>query len=164
MLEMRVRHGEVSDLDALRACVEAAFSPYVPRIGQRPAPLDTDFEPLLRDGRVWVAEQDGRVVGTIVLVADGETAEIRSVSVLPTCQRQGVGRTLIAHAETVARQAGHSRVRLYANARLPELVLYYAGLGYTEVERRRDRGFDRVFMAKTLDPLNPPRGDVQSGL
>ena len=41
---------------------------------------------------------------------------------------------------------------MYANARLPELVLYYTGLGYTEVERRRDRGFDRVFMAKTLDP------------
>jgi len=52
----------------------------------------------------------------------------------------------------LTRQAGHSRVRLYANAKLPELVLYYAGLGYTEVERRRDRGFDRVFMAKTLDP------------
>ena len=156
MLEMRVRQGEVSDLDGLRACIEAAFSPYVPRIGQRPAPLDTDFEPLLRDGRVWVAERDGRVVGTMVLVADGDTVEIRSVSVLPTCQRQGVGRTLMAHAETVARQAGHSRVRLYANARLPELVLYYAGLGYTEVERRWDRGFDRVFMAKTLDPLNPP--------
>ena len=157
MLEMRVRQGDVSDLDALRACIEAAFSPYVPRIGQRPAPLDTDFEPLLGDGRVWVAERDGQVVGTMVLVADGETAEIRSVSVLPTCQRQGVGRTLMAHAETVARQAGHSRVRLYANAKLPELVLYYAGLGYAEVERRRDRGFDRVFMMKTLDPLNPPR-------
>ena len=54
MREMRVRQGEISDLDALRACIEAAFSPYVPRIGQRPAPLDTDFEPLLGDGRVWL--------------------------------------------------------------------------------------------------------------
>jgi N-acetylglutamate synthase-like GNAT family acetyltransferase len=156
MREMRVRQGQLSDLRALRACIEAAFTPYVPRIGQRPAPLDTDFEPLLNEGRVWVAERDRQVVGTMVLVADGDTTEIRAVSVLPTCQRQGVGRTLLAHAETVARQAGHSRVRLYANAKLPELVLYYSGLGYTEVERRRDRGFDRVFMVKALDPLNPP--------
>jgi N-acetylglutamate synthase-like GNAT family acetyltransferase len=157
VLEIRVRQGEVSDLAAIRDCMDAAFSPYVPRIAQRPAPLDTDFEPLLRDGRVWVAERDGCVVGAIVLVEEGETAEIRSLSVLPTCHRQGVGRTLLAYVETVAREAGHSRVRLYANARLPELVEYYAGLGYAEVERRRDRGFDRVFMAKTLDALNPPR-------
>ena len=156
MHETRVRQGEASDLDAVTACMNAAFSPYIPRIGQRPAPLDTDFEPLLLDGSVWIAERDGRMVGAVVLVDAGETAEIRSLSVLPNCHRQGVGRTLLAHVETVARQRGHPRIRLYANAKLPELVVYYTGLGYAEVERRRDRGFDRVFLAKTLG-LNSPR-------
>jgi len=100
---------------------------------------------------VWVAERGRRVIGLIVLMGDGEQPEIRSVAVLPAFQRQGIGRALMNHVETLARTAGHVSVQLYTNAKLPELVTYYVRLGYVAGERRVDHGYDRVFMTKRLD-------------
>src|SRR5439155_3665482 len=115
------------------------------------APMEPEFTPLLPEGRVWVTGTEERLVGLIVLNEDGPEPEIRSVAVLPAVQRHGIGRALIAHAERIAREAGHSTVRLYTNANIPELVGYYTGLGYVEVERRLDGGYDRIFMRKRLD-------------
>jgi ribosomal protein S18 acetylase RimI-like enzyme len=56
------------------------------------------------------------------------------------------------HAEEAAREAGYSTVQLYTNANIPELVIYYTGLGFAEVERRLDHGYDRIFMRKRLRP------------
>ena len=148
---LTIRVGKLSDHDAIRQCVDEAYTPYIHRLGKRPASIETDFTPLLRDGRVWVAETEERVVGLIVLNKDGPEPEIRSVAVLPVVQRHGIGRALVAHAEKAAREAGHSNVRLYTNANIPELVGYYTGLGYVEVERRLDGGYDRTFMRKRLD-------------
>lgn len=145
-----IRKGLLSDLDAVLECVRAAYAPYVPRMNKRPASMDTDFAPLLRGGLVWVAEKDGRVVALIVVFEDGGEPEIRSVAVLPSMQRGGIGRALMNHAETMLRESGYSTVRLYTNVKIPELVVYYTGLGYEEVERRLDHGYDRVFMKKRL--------------
>jgi hypothetical protein len=37
---------------------------------------------------------------------------------------------------------------LYTNAAMSENLALYPRLGYREVDRRRDAGFDRVFFAK----------------
>jgi ribosomal protein S18 acetylase RimI-like enzyme len=114
--------------------------------------MDTDFTPLLHQGRVFVVERDGVVIASLTLMEDGSEPEIRSVAVLPEFQRQGIGRALMRHAEEAAREAGYSTVQLYTNVNIPELVTYYTGLGYTEVERRLDHGYDRIFMRKRLRP------------
>jgi ribosomal protein S18 acetylase RimI-like enzyme len=146
-----IRQGELRDLDAISTCVERAYLPYVPRIGKRPASMDTDFAPLLRDGRVWVLEQDRAILGLMVIVEEPDSFEIRSVAVVPSRQRQGLGRMLMAHAEKLARDTGRSTLRLYTNVNIPELVTYYSALGYNEQARRWDGGFERVFMVKTLE-------------
>ena len=147
-----IRKGELADIDAIKVCIDQAYAPYVPRIGQRPSSMDSDFVPLLREGRVWVLDLDGVVVGLMVIMDEEHTCEIRSVAVLPAYQRKGLGRRLMAHAETLARSAGCSTLRLYTNANIPELVTYYSRLGYSEEARRQDRGYDRVFMVKILTP------------
>jgi hypothetical protein len=58
----------------------------------------------------------------------------------------------MSHAEFLAMQAGRSTLRLYTNAKIPELVTYYSNLGYREGERKQDQGYERVFMVKTLSP------------
>ena len=112
--------------------------------------MDTDFKPLLRDGCVWVLELDRVVVGLMVLTEEPDWLEVRSVAVLPAHQRKGLGRRLMEHAESLARQTGYSTLRLYTNANIPELVTYYSELGYSEEVRKRDQGYDRVFMVKKV--------------
>ena len=41
-------------------------------------------------------------------------------------------------------------MRLYTNARMTENLSLYPHLGYVEVERREEDGFDRVFFEKGL--------------
>jgi len=147
-----LRRGEVSDIDGVKACIDQAYMSYIPRIGKRPASMDTDFEPLLHEGRVWVLEYDSRIVGTMALIEGPGFLEIRSVAVLPEYQRKGLGQRLMLHAETTAREARCARLRLYTNAGIPELVTYYSKLGYCEEARKHDAGYDRVFLTKLLLP------------
>jgi ribosomal protein S18 acetylase RimI-like enzyme len=151
-VSLTIRKGELLDIDAIKICIDEAYVSYIPRIGKRPASMDTDFKPLLRDGSVWVLELDRAVVGLMVLIEQPEAFEIRSVAVRPAHQGHGLGERLMSHAEILARQAGRSTLRLYTNANIPELVTYYSKLGYHEEERKQDQGYERVFMVKRLRP------------
>jgi GNAT superfamily N-acetyltransferase len=151
-VSLTIRKGELLDLDAIKVCIDEAYVSYIPRIGKRPASMDTDFRPLIHDGRVWVLELGRAIVGLMVLIEQPEAFEIRSVAVRPAHQRQGLGGRLMSHAEFLAMQAGRSTLRLYTNAKIPELVTYYSNLGYREGERKQDQGYERVFMVKTLSP------------
>jgi GNAT superfamily N-acetyltransferase len=147
-----IRKGELADIDAIKICIDEAYVSYIPRIGKRPASMDADFKPLLREGRVWVLELDRVIVGLMVLMEEPGAFEIRSVAVRPAHQRQGLGGRLMLHAEVLARETGRSMLRLYTNAKIPELVTYYSKLGYHEEDRKQDHGYERVFMLKMLTP------------
>ena len=45
---------------------------------------------------------------------------------------------------------GLARVTLYTNARMHENLVLYPRLGYVEIDRRREDGFDRVYFEKML--------------
>jgi ribosomal protein S18 acetylase RimI-like enzyme len=97
---------------------------------------------------VSVAALNGEPVGLIVAVVADDRLLIDNVAVEPAHQGQGVGRALLAHAEQIAARRGLSELRLYTNAAMLENLALYPRLGYREVERRRDEGFDRVFFTK----------------
>jgi len=113
--------------------------------------MDTDFAPLLRGGQVWVIEDKGHLIGLMVLIEAANYLELRSLAILPAHQKIGLGRKMISHADEMARQHGHRTLHLYTNALLPELVSYYARLGFVVEKREFDHGFDRVFMVKELN-------------
>lgn len=53
-------------------------------------------------------------------------------------------------AEDEARRLGYSAVTVYTHERMTENIALYKKLGYTETERRRERGYDRVYLRKSL--------------
>ena len=150
---MWIRRGEAGDQAAIEAIVERGYGIYVERIGLRPGPMDADYAEQLRRGIVHVIEEeDGAVVGLIVLVeADGRLL-IENVAVDPDRQGEGVGRRLLAFAEETARAAGIGTVALYTHEKMTENLALYVRLGYEEDERRVMSGFSRVFMSKQLGP------------
>jgi hypothetical protein len=60
-----VRAAHEGDARATAACVSAAFSPYMERIGKPPAPMLSDYAALAAEERVWVAELSEQVVGLL---------------------------------------------------------------------------------------------------
>lgn len=145
---------------AVRAAVRDAYAPWVARIGREPGPMGDDYARRVADGQAWLVEDDGgRVVGVLVVQDDpGDSAALLldNVAVVPAAQGRGVGRALIAFAEDETRRRGRDRVRLYTNALMAENVALYRRLGYAETARRREAGFDRVFLEKRLAAAAPP--------
>jgi ribosomal protein S18 acetylase RimI-like enzyme len=148
---MRIRQAAGPDITSVRAVVDAAYSGYVPRIGRAPAPMTADYETLTAAGEVWVGDEEGRVVGVLVIRASGDALELENVAVDPADQGRGHGRALVSFAESRARELGLEAVELYTNEAMVENLRLYPRLGYLETERRLEDGFQRVYFRKTLD-------------
>lgn len=145
-----LRRAGAGDAAGLAACVRAAYSPYIERIGRLPGPMLDDYDQVVRDHRAWVIEEGGEVVGGLVLIEKGEGVLLDNVAVLPSRHGKGIGRRLLEHAESEARRLGHGHLDLYTHERMTENVALYARIGYVEVDRRTERGFPRVYMRKRL--------------
>lgn len=148
----RIRPASARDERPICALVRAAYAPYVARMGRAPAPMTADYRALIRAGAVWVAVEQRKIVGVLVLLPQPEALLLENVAVDPKHQRRGIGRALIAFAEEQARQLGLKRVSLYTNERMYENLALYPRLDYVEVGRHSERGFQRVFFAKELGP------------
>ena len=146
-----IRLAVIADLPAIGACAEAAYAQYIPRIGRRPAPMDADYAALVEAGHVRVAcDEAGAVLGFVAYWAEADHVYLDAVALLPAAAGRGLGRKLVACAEAAARATGLPEVRLYTNAMMTENLTLYPHLGYVQVDRRMDAGFDRVFYVKTV--------------
>jgi ribosomal protein S18 acetylase RimI-like enzyme len=146
-----VRPATTGDIAAITACAEAAYAPYVPRIGRAPAPMVADFAAHVAAGEVHVIEAGGQLAGYMVMMVGPGEVFIDNVAIDPKHQGLGLGGRLMALAEATAREQGHGRLRLYTNLAMTENVDFYGYLGFAETERRHEDGFDRIYMVKTLD-------------
>lgn len=75
---------------------------------------------------------------------------LENVAVCVAASGQGVGKLLIQFCEAEARRLGLAAVHLYANARMTDNLSIYPRLGYFEVDRCSEDGFNRVFFEKRL--------------
>ena len=88
--------------------------------------------------------------GFIVFVPDDGHMFLENVAVLPRAAGRGVGKAMIAFCEDKARRQGMTAVHLYTNEKMTENLSIYPRLGYVEVARRTEDGFNRVFFEKRL--------------
>jgi ribosomal protein S18 acetylase RimI-like enzyme len=111
--------------------------------------MDDDYDAKTSRGEVFVAD-DGAVVGVIVLLERPDHLLVENVAVDPVRQGTGIGRTLLAHAESHAAARGLGEIRLYTNEAMTENLAFYPRLGYSETGRRVEDGFRRVYYSKKL--------------
>ena len=65
---LNLRRAVAADAPDLHRVAEAAYTPYLERMGGlRPGPLDEDYAALVADDEVWIAEDDDGVSGFLVL-------------------------------------------------------------------------------------------------
>jgi ribosomal protein S18 acetylase RimI-like enzyme len=136
MTEVSLRPPTASDVPRLSEVVRAAYGHYVPRLGGPPRPMTDDYAEVVRTHRVIVAERGGEILGLAVLGVDDEGFFIDNVAVDPSHQGLGVGKSLLEHAESAARDAGFDSIYLYTHERMVENLALYERIGYVEYDRR----------------------------
>lgn len=134
---MQVRPAAPSDLDALvegnramaRETEDLELDPEVVRAGVQAAFADP------ARGRYFVAEDDGRVAGQLMVTfewSDWRNADvwwIQSVYVWPTHRKSGVYRALYEHVHELAFESGAAGLRLYVDRRNVPAQQVYQRLG-----------------------------------
>ena len=145
-----IRPATLADSAAVAAIVAAAYARYIPRMGREPGPMRDEHARLIRDGRVHVLDQDGRVGGLVVLVPEPGAMLLHNVAISPDLQGRGLGRVLLAFAEDAARRAGLRVLRLYTHETMTENIALYGRFGFVETHRAEEEGLRRVFMSKPL--------------
>ncbi|MCY4394346.1 MAG: GNAT family N-acetyltransferase [Rhodospirillaceae bacterium] len=138
------------DAAEVAALVDRAYTGYIERIGRKPGPMLDDYAALIADGLVRVLRRDGRICGVLVLIGRDDHLLLDNVAVAPEAQGHGLGRRLVEAAEDVARDLGYATVRLYTHETMVENIALYEHLGFSITHRAKDRGYDRIYMAKTL--------------
>jgi ribosomal protein S18 acetylase RimI-like enzyme len=145
--EPTIRLAESGEAEAIRSVAREAYAFWTPRLGRESSPTHWDYAEIVANGRAWVLELAGEIVGFIDLKDDPELLGIANIAVRAAEQGKGYGRRLLAFAEEEAKRRGYSEIRLYVNALMTENITLYEGIGYSEVERfRRGEGKDRVYV------------------
>jgi ribosomal protein S18 acetylase RimI-like enzyme len=147
---LSLRPATQADVPRLTDLVQGAYGHYVERIGGPPRPMTDDYDDVVRDGQVTVAERAGQVVGLIVLAVDAEGFVVDNVAVDPSHQGSGVGRALLEFAEAEARRAGFDSIYLYTHEKMTENQALYERIGYAEYDRRRRGEASIVYLRKQL--------------
>ena len=146
-----IRQATVADVAAITALTRLAYAKWVPLVGREPLPMQADYSVAIARHRFDLMFVDSDLVGLIETLLRADDLLIENVAVAPDFQKRGFGRTLIAHAEEIAAQAGRVRVRLYTNARFEENLRLYASLGYAVERKELLNGGVAVHMVKQID-------------
>ncbi|SEQ85476.1 L-amino acid N-acyltransferase YncA [Streptomyces sp. yr375] len=148
-----IRPATAADVAAVKAVTDAAYTPYIERIGRVPLPMGADHAADVAAGKVYVTGDPagGAVVGLVVVEAFADHLYLDSIAVRPDAHGTGVGRRLLHFVDAYARALGLSEVRLCTHAKMWENQKIYPKYGYEFVERRVEGAYDRLHYRKRLD-------------
>ena len=84
----------------------------------------------LAEGRTYVAEQDGSVVGFATWAETGDIVELEDLFVDPNWMRRGIARALVVRVVNVLRARGVSRLEVTGN---PHALGFYHDAGFIDI-------------------------------
>ena len=147
------RLATADDYDAIIACVDAAFTPWIPIIGMKPMALTADYHDFIERKVLYVVDgnQPGEAAGLLIIYPVEDALYIDTIGVNPSYQKHGLGRRLMTFAEQKTREAGLNKMTLVTNPKQISNQEYYRKNGFIETHRETlEPGRVGVWMAKTL--------------
>lgn len=149
--DIKLRDAVAADGPAVRALIFGILGEY--GLPVDPHGTDADLDDIAmsyRNGRFWVLDDGGAVVGSCALypVRDG-VVELRKMYVDRRLRGQGWGRRLLETALATARSDGVTRIELETASVLKEAISMYGRYGFKRVER--DPHSSRCDQLWTLD-------------
>jgi ribosomal protein S18 acetylase RimI-like enzyme len=130
---LHVRPVTAADAEAVLALWRVVFPVYDdPAHPQRDPAASLARKLAFGDGLFWLAEHDGRVVGTAMAGYDGHRGWLYSVGVHPEARRSGVGAQLVAEAERALAALGCPKVNLQVFADNASAQEFWQSVGYEQ--------------------------------
>jgi GNAT superfamily N-acetyltransferase len=127
----KFREANSADVSNLAALINAAFAIEEEFIGG-PRTNDDGVRAYMQRGKFLVAEENELLVGCVYLEIRGDRGYLGLLSVDPLRQKTGLGRVLVAEAESFFRRANCHAVDLRMVSARTELPPFYRHLGYVE--------------------------------
>ena len=147
---MDIEAAKPEDADNVRACVRSAYRHYVERMDKEPGPMLDDYTARIRDDHVWGVRQDGGIAGVLVIIATPDRCLLDNVAVDPALSGTGIGKQLVRFAENWARANGYREIVLYTHELMTENLGMYQAWGYEVFDRLTEKGYDRIYMRKSV--------------
>lgn len=108
-----------------------------------------EFDPACE--RCWIAEKDGKVVGSVFIVRqDAATAKLRLLYVDPYARGLGIGSRLVDESLRFSRQAGYTKMVLWTNSVLTGARRIYDQAGFQLVEEEAHHSFGKDLIGQVL--------------
>jgi ribosomal protein S18 acetylase RimI-like enzyme len=125
----RCRQDEVADV--VRVWAEADAQPTV-------TDDEASVEVLLaRDAdSLLVAEDEGRIVGTLIAGWDGWRGNLYRIAVVPGHRRRGIATQLVREGEALLQARGALRVSAIVTEHEPHAVAFWSAAGYEQQAQR----------------------------
>lgn len=124
-----IRPATADDAEPLAACIRAAYAPYLSTIFDLPD-VGGGIADDIAVGNVSVMDDGANVVGGLILNIAPPVAKLANIAVSPHAAGQGLGQRLIAHAQTLARARGCTRIDLTTHADMHANQRLYHKLGW----------------------------------
>ena len=132
---MKIRPVVAADTEAIVALWQVVFPEYNdPSRPQRNMRSSIRRKLAVDDGLFWLAEAEGRIVGTVMAGYDGHRGWIYCFGVHPEHRRRGHGRALLSHAEAALAALDCPKVNLQVLASNAEAISFWRASGYAADE------------------------------
>lgn len=141
---LEIRNARPNELDAVADVIRDAYAEYErlypPESWQGYFRIVSDVHGLHPEAELLVAEEDGRIVGTVTFFADGALsrqgewpagwAGIARLGVSPECRGAGIGRALVEECIRRTRELGLETVGLHTTEWMATARAMYERMGF----------------------------------
>jgi ribosomal protein S18 acetylase RimI-like enzyme len=135
-----VSHWTSADrLGDIMAMIHTAFGTFEPPSGVLKETV-ADLAARQRDGLVLVAQAGERFIGSLFCARHSDALYLTGLATAPDWRKRGVGRALIAAAESEARASGVIRLTLRVRKNLPGNRAYFERFGFAVIGEGADPG------------------------
>ncbi len=97
-----------------------------------------------------LAEYEGKTVALIEMISESDHLMIENLAVLPEYQGSGIGKFLLTHADTVARDLRFQIIKLLTNGKFESNIEFYSRHGFAIDREEPFMGGTTVHMIKRL--------------
>jgi GNAT superfamily N-acetyltransferase len=100
--------------------------------------------------RCWIAEKDGKVVGSVFVIRHDETtAKLRMLYVDASARGLGIGNRLVEECLRFARDIGYKKMILWTTSNLVDARRLYQRAGFELVEEEPIHSFGKELVSQT---------------